>query len=277
MKDSLAVSLSVHVYRGLIRTYPRKFRQAYGEAMVQVFRDLCLQPGMMGLANVWGRALLDYIVSIVSEHMDRGVAMTKTKWIQMSGWGLAASGFLLMAGLAAGSRPDYDPYNSAAWPIDPVLNIAGPILMTAAMLLITAGLFGMGERFQGRISLMGRSGLALGIFTGLVGAMGAAGLGFFKSGAFWSWFMMGVLGVNLGLALVGFDCLRQRLFARWNGLPLAIGIVFSALVLASMGPIHIEWPGLVEFILLLVFALGLGLVGYLLQSRPTETPTTTPA
>jgi hypothetical protein len=277
MKDPLAVSLSVSVYRGLIRTYPHKFRLEYGEAMVQVFRDLCLQPGKTGLASVWGRALLDYIVSIVSEHMDRGVAMTKTKWIQMSGWGLAASGFLLMAGFAAGSRPNYNPYNAAAWPIDPVLNVADTILMTAAMLLMSAGLVGLHERFQERTSVLGRSGLMLGSVAGLFGAIGAAGLGFFESGPWWAWFMMGFLGVNLGLALFGVDCLRQRLFARWNSLPLAIGTVFLAFALASMGPIHIEWPGLVEFILLLAFALGLGLVGYLLQSRPTETPTTTPA
>ena len=83
--------------------------------------------------------------------------------------------------------------------------------------------------------------------------------------------------VILSLALFGVDCLRQHLFARWNGLPLAIGLIFLVSALATMGPIHIEWPGVLEFVLLLVFALGLGLVGYLLLSGPTETPTTTEA
>lgn len=277
MKEPLPVSLSVRVYRGLLRTYPRKFRLEYGEAMIQVFRDLCLQPGKTGLASVWGRALLDFAVTLVSEHMNRGVVMTKTKWIQLSGWGLAASGFLLMAGFAASSRPTYSPYNAAAWPIDPILNVADVILMTVAMLLMSAGLAGLLERFHQQAGLPGRVGLMFGSLTGLVGAAGAAGLRFFEGGPWWDMFMVGILGVNLGLALFGIDCLRQHLFPRWTGLPLAVGTSTLAFALAAMGPIHVAWPSLVEFIFLLAFALGIGLVGYLLQRETTETAAMTPA
>jgi hypothetical protein len=277
MNDPLRISLSVRVYRGLLRTYPREFRQEYGEAMVQVFRDLCLRSGEAGLFRVWGRALLDYAVSLVSEHMERGMEMTKTKWIQLSGWALAASGFLLMAGFAASSRPDYNPYNAAAWPIDPILNRMAGVLITVAMLLMSAGLAGLLERFQEKASRLGLGGLFIGSFAGLIGAVGAVGMGFFQNGPWWNGFMFGLLGVNLGLALFGIDCLRQHLFARWNGLPLAIGSVFLAFGLAMTGPIHIEWPGVLEFVVLLAFALGLGLVGYLHLSERTEMPTTTEA
>jgi hypothetical protein len=275
MNDPLRISLSVRVYRGLLRTYPREFRQEYGEAMVQVFRDLCLRSGGAGLARVWGRALLDYAVSLVSEHMERGIEMTKTKWIQLSGWGLAASGFLLMAGFAAGSRPEYNPSNAAAWPIDPILNRMAGVLITIAMLLMSAGFAGLLERFREQASMLGLGGLFIGSFAGLTGAVGAIGLGFFQNGPWWNLLMMGILGVNLSLVLFGVDCLRQHLFTRWNGLPLAIGSVFLASALATMGPIQIEWPGVLEFVLLLAFALGLGLVGYLLLSERTEMPTTT--
>ncbi len=277
MNDPLRITLSVRVYRGLLRTYPREFRQNYGEAMVQVFRDLCLRSGEAGLFRVWGRALLDYAVSLVSEHIDRGVEMTKTKWIQLSGWGLAASGFLLMAGFAASSRPDYNPYNAAAWPIDPILNVMDFVLMTIAMLLMCAGFAGLLERFQKQASSLGLGGLLIGSLAGLISAIGAVGLGFFQNGPWWDLFMLGILGVNLGLALFGVDCLRRHLFARWNGLPLAIGSVSLAFALATMGPIHIEWPGVLEFVVLLAFALGLGLVGYLLLSGLTEMPATTTA
>lgn len=271
MNDSLSVSLSVRVYRGLLRAYPREFRQEYGEAMIQVFRDLCLQPGKAGLASVWGRVLLDYAVSLVSEQIERGVEMTKTKWIQLSGWGLAVSGFLLMAGFAAASRPDYNPYNAAAWPIDPILNVMGGVLITTAMLLMSAGLAGLLERFREQASMLGRGGLLIGSLAGLVSAIGAVGMGFFQNGPWWDLFMFGFLGVNLGLALFGVGCLQQRLFARWNGLPLAIGTVFLAFALATMGPIQIEWPGTVGFLVFLAFALGLGLVGYQLLSGLAET------
>jgi hypothetical protein len=277
MKAPRSVSLSVRVYRGLLRTYPREFRLEYGEAMIQVFRDLCLQSGKTGLASVWGRALLDFAVTLISEYMNRGVVMTKTKWIQLSGWGLAASGFLLMAAFAASSRPIYSPDNAAAWPIDPILNVADVILMTTAMLLMSAGLAGLLERFQQQAGIPGRVGLMIGSLTGLVGAVGAAGLRFFEGDLWWNMFMVGILGVNLGLALFGIDCLRQHLFPRWNGLPLAVGTSFLAFALAAMGPIHVAWPSVVEFIFLIAFALGLGLVGYLLQRETTETAAMPPA
>ena len=43
MNNSQRISVSVWVYRGLLYAYPRSFRREYGEAMVQVFRDLCLR------------------------------------------------------------------------------------------------------------------------------------------------------------------------------------------------------------------------------------------
>jgi hypothetical protein len=276
MSDPLAVSLSVRLYRTLLLTYPRHFRMEYGESMVQVFRDLCIHGEEGGLIGVWGHALLDYAVSLVSEHMQRGVEMTKSKWIQLSGWGLAASGFLLLAGFAAASRPDYSPYNSAAWPIDPLLNKVGTILITAAMLLISAGLMGLLARFERRASDLSRIGLVFGSLGGSVSAVGAFGLGLFKNGPWWEMFMIGLLAASLGLTLFGVDCLRQRLFARWNGMPLVIGVSSLALGL-SMSLIHMEWPSIVEFIALLTFAFGLGLVGYRLQSEAVENPAAAPA
>jgi hypothetical protein len=151
------------------------------------------------------------------------------------------------------------------------------VLITVAMLLMSAGLAGLLERFQEKASRLGLGGLFIGSFAGLIGAVGAVGMGFFQNGPWWNGFMFGLLGVNLGLALFGIDCLRQHLFARWNGLPLAIGSVSLAFGLAMTGPIHIEWPGVLEFVVLLAFALGLGLVGYLLLSERTEMPTTTEA
>jgi hypothetical protein len=278
MNDPWPVSVSVRVYRRLVRAYPSKFRAVFGDEMVQVFRDLCLRGGKAGLSGVWVRALLDYAVSLVSEYVERGVAMTKSKWIQLSGWGLAVSGFLMMAGFAASTRPAYHPSNAAAWAVDPILNAVDLALILAAMLLMSAGMGGLLARFQDRAGTLGRAGLVFGAAAALVSAAGAAGLELISdSNPWWGLFMGGFLGVNLGLLLFGVACLRRRLFARWNGLPFAVGAVFLVFILISSGLADVEWPGVATVTALLAFALGLGLLGYRLQSEAVERAAVTPA
>ena len=50
------------VYRALLSAYPREFRDAYGDEMTQVFRDLCREErrsGVTGLLRLWARVALD--------------------------------------------------------------------------------------------------------------------------------------------------------------------------------------------------------------------------
>lgn len=267
MNDPKPISVSVWVYRGLMNAYPRAFRLAYGEAMIQIFRDLCLKGGKTGLVRVWGGVLLDYAVSLISEHTKRGAEMTRAKWIQLSGWGLAASGFLLMAGFAASSRPTFNPYNAASWPIDPILNAADLILVVVAMLLMSAGMAGLFARFQAQASLPGKAGLTIGIIAGLVSSAGAIGLGFSDSSPWWELLMFGLLGVNLGLALFGINCWRKRLFSRWNGLLLMMGVTFLLFSVASIG--LLPMPESMVLPVFVFFAVTMGLVGYRLQSEAT--------
>jgi hypothetical protein len=62
------VALSLSLYRLLLAAYPAAFRQEYGEAMVQLFRDTALdgyrQRGPWGLLAVWVRTLVDLAVSV---------------------------------------------------------------------------------------------------------------------------------------------------------------------------------------------------------------------
>ena len=97
--DITPVSLSVWVYRILLRTYPVRFQQEYGSDMVQVFQDGCTRSiqrmGMAGIINYWMLTLLDFLVSVISEHSQRDAEMTKSKSIKLTGMVLMLGGFML--------------------------------------------------------------------------------------------------------------------------------------------------------------------------------------
>jgi hypothetical protein len=267
MDGSKLVSVSVWVYRGLLFAYPRSFRREYGEAMAQVFRDLCLRGRETSLARVWGRALLDFVVSLVSEYMNRGAEMTRSKWIQLSGWGLAASGFLFFLGFLAASRPVYSPYNAASWSIDPFLNAHGTNIIALSMLLMSAGMAGLLGRFGSRAGETGQTGLVLGITGGLVGAVGAVGLGIVDAGPWWNIFFFSLTAVILAMVLFGIACLRRRLFTRWNGVWLAGGAVFLLFIVANMALSPWQAPEALIAVMFILFALAMALVGYRLLSE----------
>src|SRR5258708_625948 len=64
-----AALFSVRIYSTLLRAYPTEFRCEYGRTMTQVFRDLCLAEGGIGLIWLWLRTLLDISISAPGEHM----------------------------------------------------------------------------------------------------------------------------------------------------------------------------------------------------------------
>jgi hypothetical protein len=262
MRDPWAVRLSLCLYQWLLGAYPQEFRCEYEDEMAIVFRDLCLQGGTVGLAGVWGRTLPDYVISLVSEHIDRGVEMTKSKWIQISGWGLAASGFLFAAGLAASSRPAYNQYNSAAWAVDPYLNAIDLWIIVLSLLLMCAGFAGMLAHFQDRAGKLGQAGLVMSIIASLVSAVGAIGLGFHDGSPWWETFSFSFLVANIGLVLFGIACLRNHLFTKWNGLPLVVGGLILAVIIVSLGLFIDTTPDVLMWAVLITFTFGLGMIGY---------------
>jgi hypothetical protein len=87
--DPSPVSLSLSLYSMLLATYPSRFRHEYGPHMVQVFRDCCLRSyrlhGLPGMLNLWIHTLLDYFKSVVEEYMQKGIHMSKSTFIRLSG------------------------------------------------------------------------------------------------------------------------------------------------------------------------------------------------
>jgi hypothetical protein len=68
------LSFAVSAYRALLLAYPVAHRFEYGPLMVQLFRDRCRdvrrRKGMWGLVRLWGRVLVDTLVTAVEEHVD---------------------------------------------------------------------------------------------------------------------------------------------------------------------------------------------------------------
>ena len=72
-KNQRVVKLSTIIYEGLIRAYPKGFREKYGLEMAQVFREQCrdavTNAGGFGLTQIWLRVLLDVVKSCPHEHV----------------------------------------------------------------------------------------------------------------------------------------------------------------------------------------------------------------
>ena len=65
------MNVSIRLYGWLLLAYPREFRQAFGDQMVQVFRDCYRSEAMRGsVPNFWLRTLLDLVLTAAKEHAD---------------------------------------------------------------------------------------------------------------------------------------------------------------------------------------------------------------
>lgn len=277
-KSLRIVDLSARAYQVLLYAYPRPFRVEYGAAMAQVFRDCCLRAERQGgLAGLWGRTILDYLVTVVGEHANRGAAMSRSSWIKLSGWALAAGALLLLLSGVAGSRPEYSPYNAASLPIDRYLNGAVWGFMILSVLLIAAGMLGLRARFSGSLGRSGKASLLAGAVAGLVSIAGIVGLQIVDNELTWGTFLVGLTFMLLGLGLAGFSLLRQNLLGRWGAAALLAGFPMPLLLIVSIAYEAITGRGLDPgfsggSLLWGVVALGLVILGLRLQSSASAEP-----
>jgi hypothetical protein len=100
-QDVPIVALSIGLYVILLQVYPTKFRQEYGSHMMQAFRDSCLRavknnkPG--GLMKLWLVTLIDFVQSVISEHIQKETEMKKSKILKFIGIALMIAGFVLFS------------------------------------------------------------------------------------------------------------------------------------------------------------------------------------
>ena len=77
MRDARAdavLSISYHLYRALLFSYPSEFRQQYGLEMSLAFRDRCRNArrrnGLPGIIALWLKTILDLAITAPGEHME---------------------------------------------------------------------------------------------------------------------------------------------------------------------------------------------------------------
>lgn len=100
---------SERVYEALLSIYPKSFRDAYGPQMVQVFGDLCREEqeraGLVGLALLWARTVLDLLRTAASERTRTASGATFVIPVasspRMVRWGGAAAIFGAVCSLIA--------------------------------------------------------------------------------------------------------------------------------------------------------------------------------
>lgn len=260
--------LSTRLYQALLAIYPSEFRQAYGGPMLQVFGDSCRralrEAGPTGLLSLWRRTVLDTVQTAIEEHSQRGVDMSKEKFIRLSGWAMIAGPFVLLIGAWAKNRPEYSPFNAVSMPIDRYANDTGSPLIVLGLLFLSLGFLGMMLRYAPKLDGAGIM-LGIGALAGLASAVGAGMLAVNDNNPWWNLFILGMAGQYLALAFFGFMNLRRRLLPRWNALPI-LALWFPAAMFLSLG--ITPWGISIQvfaslWILTCVMFAGLG---YLLQS-----------
>ena len=259
-----AVALSISLYDTLLMAYPTGFRHEYGPHMAQVFRDCLLksyrQAGLPWMLNLWTQILFDYVKSVVEEHLQKGIHMSKSTFIRMSGWSLVLGAITLMVAWLISIRdvPEYNPNNFLSKPIDLYLEYAITILLPVTYLLLLVGMIGLYLRYRKDSNGFGKFGLIVGVLGGVI-SLGAA-IPLFTNGPEWSWtaWMVGTLLYFLGLVVFGIAAVRDKLLPRWNALPILTGIWIPILF---FGTFQMSWEAS-EYISLGAFLLtGIGLAG----------------
>jgi hypothetical protein len=280
--DPSPVAFSISLYGMLLAAYPSGFRHEYGMHMAQVFRDCCLRSyrlgGLPGMLNLWILTLIDYTKSVLEEHLQRGIHMSKSTFIRLSGWAfvLGAITFVTVEMIALRGAPAYNPNNFLSKPIDLYLEYASLILIPASLFLFLVGMIGFYLRYGEETNSLGKIGLFASMIGGVL-SFGAAIL-FVTTAPDWTWvtWMVGFLLYFLGLVTFGIATVRDTPLPRWGALPILTGIWFPIYMIGSSQAE--SWTRSIQYIDLGVFlltAIGLAVLGYLLQSdsQPASPPT----
>ncbi len=286
-RDPRSISISAALYRLLLLAYPSRFRHEYGAHMAQVFGNLCLRTyrhsGPPGMFSLWALTLFDLFKTVVEEHLQRGVEMTREKFIRLSGWGMILGALAIPLGVLAepGSirRLYYDFFGSVTTAQFNLLRSISEgvdmMLFLSGFLLLNVGVLGLLLHYGNRVGRFGKTSLLLSIAGGGISII-IIGLAFTQADGWWGVFRLGLVVQFAFLALFGIAALREKPFARWNSLPFLAGVwiplwlTISWIYKLQTGVyLYEELPSWIEYILLLVMFGSLALLGQTLQSDPT--------
>ena len=165
------VGISERAYRSLLRTYPRKLRDEYGDEMARCFRDLCREEledgGGLGLAALWAHALPELLYSALKE---RSTMLARNAYRSVVGVALATAFILLIPLLAAPawSLADFVIAGAIIARFQPP-GMARALFATAlaqALVAVIALIFGLGSPWSPPVEILALNGFFVALFVG---------------------------------------------------------------------------------------------------------------
>jgi hypothetical protein len=96
----VTTSRSVRVYRGLLRVYPRAFRDEYGTDMALLFAD---QLRDEAAPRVWARGVVDLAITIPARHLEAHMTRPPNPIVPIVYAAISLTGLLF--GVVVGSEP----------------------------------------------------------------------------------------------------------------------------------------------------------------------------
>lgn len=276
-KGRRAVAASRSVYERLLAVYPRRFRELYGEEMVDVFEDECLermQGGGRGrLLWFWCRSIADLLGNAVLERKRSAMGFSVVRWggllAAAGGMILAASG-LLMSWLLLGMTLSY------AWYVASIGHMVGMLLLALSLTGLMALVAGNDDSSvplerRVRISSISRFTQAqwsavVGVLLIVVAALSALGLlavftlyevvgiggsellypGDLENFLYTTLSLLMTFGLPLALILLGIAVWRSGTMGRWNLLPISVGIATFLIPLATITVAHLLLGGVLS-------------------------------
>lgn len=224
--------MTERLYRGLLHLYPARFRDRFGDDMVQVFGDQMRGARTEGqtpaVVATWLRAIIDLLATAASEHIrrDRTVAHSLAVAPSTSSRLLGLVGILGGLVLVAVFLVE----------IDPAFNTARLILFNAGAIAIVIAVHRRQSSAGPRLAVLAAASALVANAWHL--AMIVLSIGRTEpigAGQFGQVYFLASLSMWLADAWFGFATMRLGVMARWGALALAIGSVLAIVGMDRLG------------------------------------------
>ena len=273
-KERRAVAVSRSAYERVLAVYPKRFRELYGEEMVDVFEDGCCEQVRSGsrgrLMWFWCRSIADLLGSAALERKRCAVGFSVVRWggllAAVGGMILAASG-LLMSWLLTSMTLSYAWYAASIGQMVGMLLLALSLTGLAALVARNGGSnisFGRRVRVSSIRRLMrAQWSTVIGVLLILVAVLSALGLlavftmyevvgiggsarlypGGLENFLYSALGLLATFGLPLALILLGVAVWRSGEMGRWSLLPVCVGVATFLIPLTIITVGQVLWEG----------------------------------